>query len=166
MNGLDKCPSLVPPNNEPLLSASPAWLVRAGLLCTPNTGLMKFWSLLSQYYDIWSLWSNSSFSFKCAFFAAPSPSTPRRIMFIWLLICKTTKKIVVERNSCFSCVWNSMLQCSATPRKSPGSKGKIGRSPVAIIQCTLHCHHTPLLFLICNPSVWIIIKFVTWDLRS
>ena len=113
---------------------------------------MKFWSLLSQYYDLWSLWSNSSFSFKCAFFAAPSPSTPRRIMFIWLLICKTTKKIVVERNSCFSCVWNSMLQCSATPRKSPGSKGKIGQSPVAIIQCTLHCHHTPLLFLICNPS--------------
>ena len=24
LNGLDKCPSLVPPNNEPLLSASPA----------------------------------------------------------------------------------------------------------------------------------------------
>ena len=69
-------PCLASPKNEPLLSASPAWLVQAGLLRTPIRGLMKFWSLLCQYYDLWSLGSNSSFPFKCALLATPSPSTP------------------------------------------------------------------------------------------
>ena len=44
----------------------------------------------------------------CAF-CRPSPSAPRRIIFISLLVCKTTEKIVIERNSCFSV---SGIQCS------------------------------------------------------
>ena len=90
----------------------------------------------------------------CAF-CRPSPSTPRRIIFISLLVCKTTEKIVIERNSCFSV---SGIQCSNVlhhTQEEPRPKGRIGCPPVAIIRCTLHCRLTTLLLLNCNPNYFL-----------
>ena len=93
----------------------------------------------------------------CAF-CRLSPSTPRRIIFISLLVCKTTEQVVIEGILVSPCVWNSMLQCCSTPRKSPGRKGELAVlscPPVAIIRCTLHCRLATLLLLNCNPNYFL-----------
>ena len=136
------------PKNEPLLSASPAWLVQAGLLRTPIRGLMKFWSLLCQYYDLWSLGSNSSFPFKCALLATPSPSTPGESYlfhnwFVKQLKRLTSKGILVSFVSGIRC-FNAAPppQCLHNTGSVQGCEGDEGRPTINFIQCTLHCHHT------------------------
>ena len=90
----------------------------------------------------------------CAF-CRPSPSTPRRIIFISLLVCKTTEKIVIERNSCFSLCLEFNAPMLHHTQEEPRQKGRIGCSPVAIIRCTLHCRLATLLLLNCNPNYFL-----------
>ena len=112
---------------------------------------MKFWSLLCQYYDLWSLGSNSSFPFKCALLATPSPSTPGESYlfhnwFVKQLKRLTSKGILVSFVSGIRC-FNAAPppQCLHNTGSVQGCERDEGRPTINFTQCTLHCHHTSVL---------------------
>ena len=100
---------------------------------------------------IFEVFGHSSFSFKCAFFWRPPPSTPGESCLFDYWFAKQHKRLSSKGILVSLCVRNSMFQCCTAPQSrhntgsAEGCEGDEGRPTINFIQCTLHCHHTSVL---------------------
>ena len=73
------------------------------------------------------------FPLNVRFLPPPAPVPPGESCLFDYWFAKQHKKLASKGILVSLCVWNSMPQCYATPRESPESKERIGRSLIAII---------------------------------